>query len=229
MLQHNDYLLWRLRDKPGQSTLGAFEAQPVSRTSVLNPDTLEGTVHQPAHMPMSASKGPRPESILAQSAPKRPSFDGEKFIDSPHHKVEKGADTETDFRKISQNAQVGEDFMNRLIQQNATESSTDEVIHQKMPPSSSDLFHSEAKSPEELKANVMVQTAVDKRDKINNLGQDQQGFGWQSSLEDGGHKQSKYGRDHTSVRQPEQNIENPEDTMAQEGPLYQSYQYTWKF
>ena len=58
-LQHNDYLLWRLRDKPGQSTLGAFEAQPVSRSSVLHADVAKvapDAVHQPAFVPVSASK-----------------------------------------------------------------------------------------------------------------------------------------------------------------------------
>lgn len=71
-LQHNDYLLWRLRDKPGQSTLGAFEAQPVSRSSVLHADVAKvapDAVHQPAFVPVSASKHARDRVQQACSVP----------------------------------------------------------------------------------------------------------------------------------------------------------------
>ena len=58
LFQHEDYVLWRLRDTPGQSTLSEFRPQPVSRSSHLadrNGQTATNAYHQPAAVPANRS------------------------------------------------------------------------------------------------------------------------------------------------------------------------------
>ena len=47
LLQHEGYLLWRLRDTPGQSTLTAFPFQPTSRSAAIA-DASGKAHHRPA-------------------------------------------------------------------------------------------------------------------------------------------------------------------------------------
>ena len=53
--QVKDYALWRLRDKPGQRTLSAFAAQPLSRSA---PAQAGAPAHLPAWSPAAAAKAP---------------------------------------------------------------------------------------------------------------------------------------------------------------------------
>lgn len=74
--QVTDYALWRLRDKPGQRTLAAFSAQPLSRSA---PDRPAASAHLPVwaatggkpHTPQNPNCGPDPVSAaeLGGAAP----------------------------------------------------------------------------------------------------------------------------------------------------------------
>lgn len=65
-MQHEDYLLWRLRDKPGQSTLALFPPQAVGRSATAAGTALEyETLHQPA---ACLGGNPEPGSELRHEA-----------------------------------------------------------------------------------------------------------------------------------------------------------------
>ena len=88
VLQHNDYLLWRLRDKPGQSTLGAFEAQPLTRTAAFLEETLDTqnpNLHRPAAMPVSASKKLNQSKVLHSEIPISPILRNPSDTDQPYN------------------------------------------------------------------------------------------------------------------------------------------------
>ncbi|KAK9844061.1 hypothetical protein WJX81_003182 [Elliptochloris bilobata] len=60
LLPVTDYALWRLRDAPGQRTLAAFAAQPLSRSA---PDRPAAPAHLPAWSP-AGGKGQRDQSAI---------------------------------------------------------------------------------------------------------------------------------------------------------------------
>lgn len=59
-MQHEDYVLWRLRDQPGQSTLSEFRPQPLGRTAAFAAD-----VHQPAAVFRNRSAAIESEAVAA--------------------------------------------------------------------------------------------------------------------------------------------------------------------
>ena len=78
LVQHEGYLLWRLRDTPGQSTLTAFPFQPVSRSAAITEAC--GKAH---HRPVVAT--PDKGRVLPGQAGRLPLPDAEHGVGAAEH------------------------------------------------------------------------------------------------------------------------------------------------